>query len=126
MNEEALNFLNNKNIELSEEYRSIFTQISVCTQKIKEVIATIDINEGKPTLVKSSQLSEHHSDNNLTHAYRFISPLPKIVIVDLDAALGKANNNRTSIKELRRNVCNNVYGVGGGIRSLEALNFYLN
>jgi phosphoribosylformimino-5-aminoimidazole carboxamide ribonucleotide (ProFAR) isomerase len=27
---------------------------------------------------------------------------------------------------LRRNGASNVYGVGGGIRSLETLNFYLN
>lgn len=55
-----------------------------------------------------------------------MSVLPKIVLVDLDAAIGKDNNNRESIKHLKRKGLNNIAAVGGGIRSLEALNFYLN
>jgi phosphoribosylformimino-5-aminoimidazole carboxamide ribonucleotide (ProFAR) isomerase len=52
--------------------------------------------------------------------------IPKVVLVDLDAAIGKDSNNREAIKHLRRRGLNNIFGVGGGIRSLEALNYYLN
>jgi len=48
------------------------------------------------------------------------------VLVDLDAAIGKNSNNREQIKQLKRKALNNIVAVGGGIRSLEALNYYLN
>jgi len=48
------------------------------------------------------------------------------VLVDLDAAMGKDINNRLALKKLKRKSLGNIYGVGGGIRDLETLNFYLN
>jgi len=57
LNEEANNLLKNQNITLTSEYKSIFKELSSCTQKRKEIIGTIDISDSKPTLVKSSLLS---------------------------------------------------------------------
>ena len=71
-------------------------------------------------------MTEFHSEGNIERAYDYISVLPKIVCVDLDAAFGKEINNRESIKLLKRKGLSNIYGVGGGIRSLDILNFYLN
>jgi phosphoribosylformimino-5-aminoimidazole carboxamide ribonucleotide (ProFAR) isomerase len=49
------------------------------------------------------------------------------VLVDIDAAIGKNdNNNRKDIKSLIDKDRNKVLAVGGGIRTEEALNFYLN
>ena len=121
-----MRFLDNPDNNLSEEYRYYFKQIARKTQSLKEVIATIDISEAKPTLVKSSELTENHSGNDLSLAYEHISVLPKVVLVDLDAATGKNTNNREPIKQLTRKGVNSIYGVGGGIRSLESLNYYLN
>lgn len=56
---------------------------------MKEVISTIDINDGKPSLVKSSIVSEHHSGDSLTNAFNYLKVMPKVVLVDLDAAMGK-------------------------------------
>jgi hypothetical protein len=92
--EEASNILSNPAINTSEQYRILLNSLIKRTSKRKEAIATIDISEGKPTLVKSSLLSERHSDNNLSKAYSYISLLPTVVLVDLDAALGRETNNR--------------------------------
>ncbi len=64
-------------------------ELSSKTQKVKEVISTIDINDGKPSLVKSSIVSEHHSGDSLTNAFNYLKVMPKVVLVDLDAAMGK-------------------------------------
>jgi|LakMenEpi03Aug12_release.lakeMendotaPanAssembly.Ray.scaffolds.fasta_scaffold798935_1 hypothetical protein len=39
---------------MPKEYISALKNISHCTQKKKELIATIDISDGRPMLVKSS------------------------------------------------------------------------
>jgi phosphoribosylformimino-5-aminoimidazole carboxamide ribonucleotide (ProFAR) isomerase len=40
--------------------------------------------------------------------------------------MDKPINNRGSIKKIASKPNSNVYGVGGGIRSIEILNYYLN
>ena len=125
-NEEALRLNNDATLNISQEYRGYFRDIARKTHPRREVIATIDISQGKPTLVKSSVLTEHHSGDDLETAYSYISVIPKVVLVDLDSAIGKGGNNREAIKRLKRRGNSNVYGVGGGIRSFEVLNYYLN
>ena len=54
--------MNSPEFYLTADYQNYFKEISRSTQQVKEVIATIDISGGKPTLVKSSKISEHHSN----------------------------------------------------------------
>lgn len=42
---------------MSSDYTSALRELSFCTQRERDVIATIDISDGKPMLVKSSELS---------------------------------------------------------------------
>jgi hypothetical protein len=39
--------------------------------------------------VRSSILSEHHSGDSLAVAFNYLKVMPKVVLVDLDAAMGK-------------------------------------
>lgn len=50
--------------------------------------------------------------------------MPQVVVVDIDGALGEEKNNSKVITELSRMKPNNIYAVGGGIRSVGAAEHY--
>lgn len=57
LSESAQSLLNDKNITWTKQYKNILLKLASKTQIVKEVISTIDISDGKPSLVKSSILS---------------------------------------------------------------------
>ena len=80
--------LKDQRLNISSTYKKILKRISKIKGS-KEVICTIDVSQSKPTLVKSSKVVEYHSDGNLENAFDFLTVMPKVILVDLDAAIAK-------------------------------------
>jgi phosphoribosyl-ATP pyrophosphohydrolase/phosphoribosyl-AMP cyclohydrolase len=83
------------------------------------------LSESQPILVKSSKITEIHSEGSVDKAFDRISLLGEVVLVDIDAALGRGDNRRV-IKAMVDRERGRVKAVGGGIRTKEDLDYYLN
>ncbi|CAF3091825.1 unnamed protein product [Rotaria sp. Silwood2] len=82
----------------------------------RSVLVTMDMFNGQPVLVKSSQVCEVHSDGEYGQAMEKLSIFPDILIVDLNGAFGETDTkNRQIIKKLAQK--HHIY-MGGGLRSL--------
>ncbi|CAF3438872.1 unnamed protein product [Rotaria socialis] len=82
----------------------------------RRVLVTMDMYNGQPVLVKSSQVCEIHSDGNYWQAIKSIGIFPDILIVDLNGAFGETDTkNREIIKKLALKY---PVHTGGGLRSL--------
>lgn len=62
---EAEAILQQKDIQLSREYRNIYRELVRPYKNKRRFIATIDMFEGKPALVKSSQVFDTHSNGKV-------------------------------------------------------------
>ncbi len=91
----------------------------------KRLIPTIDLSDSHPILVKSSKITEIHSEGSVDKAFERISLLGNVVLVDIDAALGKGDNKKV-IKAMVDKDRARVKAVGGGIRTKQDLEYYLN
>eukprot|EP00826_Nyctotherus_ovalis_P052046 TRINITY_DN6554_c0_g1_i13.p1 TRINITY_DN6554_c0_g1~~TRINITY_DN6554_c0_g1_i13.p1 ORF type:complete len:1230 (-),score=383.40 TRINITY_DN6554_c0_g1_i13:120-3809(-) len=112
---EVNRILNDKRLRLTPMYNEIYQKIRYQNPK-RAVILTLDLYDGKPSLVKSGVVSEVHSDGNVIKAFEAISFYPDILVVDLNGAYGDKKNNREIIKKLAKR--RYIYS-GGGIRSIE-------
>ena len=89
----------------------------------RRVLVTIDLFNGQPVLVKSSQIYETHSHGNYQEAIDRISFFSDILIVDLNRAFNPEDKtNERIINELARNY---YVHTGGGLRSIEDVNHKL-
>ncbi|CAH6420029.1 Phosphoribosyl-ATP pyrophosphohydrolase [uncultured virus] len=107
------------NIQPDAEYQALYR--SILPEKIKRVMVTCDVYNGKPSLVKSGKVVEHHSNGRIEDAMEFLSIFPDMLIVDLNGAMEesvdeKKSNNRQIIKEIATKYYTHC---GGGLRALE-------
>ncbi|CAF1482447.1 unnamed protein product [Rotaria sordida] len=81
----------------------------------RSILVTMDMFNGQPVLVKSSEVCETHSNGDYWQAMEKLSIFPDILIVDLNGAFGEIDTkNRQIIKKLAQKY--HVY-TGGGLRS---------
>jgi len=100
-------------IEPDAEYNKIYQELLPITSK--RVMVTCDLYNGKPTLVKSGKVMEHHSNEDINKALEFISVFPDILVVDLNGAMGEGNNR----KLIKENATKYYTHCGGGLRTIE-------
>lgn len=93
-------------------YRSL-----IAKKTNRRIIATIDLYDGHPSLVKSGKVFETHSNGDFQKALKYISIFPDFLVVDLNKAMNQDTNvNRDLICQYAPYY---YYHSGGGIRSLE-------
>jgi len=112
---EVNRILNDSRLKLTPLYNEIYQRIRYQNKK-RTVILTLDLYDGKPSLVKSGVVNEVHSDGDVMKAFDTISFYPDILVVDLNGAFGDKKNNREIVKMLAKR--RYIYS-GGGIRSIE-------
>ena len=75
------------NVNPQNPYNLILSEF-VRGNRRRELIATIDLSDGNPSLVKSSVISEtHHQSTDIQECYEYLSVFDKVVMVNLDGAL---------------------------------------
>ncbi len=101
-------------LKITPTYNTIYQKFRYQHEQ-REVIFTMDLYDGKPSLVKSSHVCDVHSDGDVMKAFQKISICPNVLVVDLNGAFGDPTNNREVIKKLAKS--NYIY-TGGGLRTL--------
>ncbi|CAF3371628.1 unnamed protein product [Rotaria sp. Silwood2] len=112
--EEIEQLLENKKLRIPSSLQELWLNIRGKTPR--RILVTMDMFNGQPVLVKSSQVYETHNDGDYRQAIEKLSIFPDILIVDIDGAFGETNTkNRQIIKKLAQKY--HVF-TGGGLRSL--------
>ncbi|UJR20148.1 hypothetical protein I4U23_023280 [Adineta vaga] len=120
--EEIYRLLRDKNLTIPKHLQQLWLNIQGKTPR--RILVTMDMFNGQPVLVKSSQVCEIHSNGDYRHAIEKLSIFPDILIVDLDGAFGEIDTmNRQIIKQLAQKY---YVHTGGGLRSLTDLEEMLN
>jgi phosphoribosyl-AMP cyclohydrolase/uncharacterized protein related to proFAR isomerase len=113
--QEINQLLGNIDMQIPPSLREIWLHIR--GRSPRRILVTLDMYNGQPVLVKSSQVCEIHNDGNYQKAIERISIFSDILIVDLNGAFSEKNiKNRQIIKDLAQRY--HVY-TGGGLRSLD-------
>ncbi|CAF1968439.1 unnamed protein product [Rotaria magnacalcarata] len=112
--QEINQLLENNTLKIPLSSRELWLDVRGKNQR--RVLVTMDMYNGQPALVKSSQVCEIHSDGNYWQAIESIGIFPDILIVDLNGAFGETDTkNREIIKKLALKY---PVHTGGGLRSL--------
>ena len=115
--QEIQQLLTNQKLKIPRNLQDLWLNIQ--GKNPRRVLVTMDMFNGQPVLVKSSQVCETHSDGDYRQAMAKLSIFPDILVVDLNGAFGEIDTkNRQIIKELARK--HHVH-TGGGLRSLTDL-----
>ena len=83
----------------------------------RRVILTIDLHEGKPSLVRQGKVSATHSNGDPFEALKKIGLFPDILVVNLDGAFGQVDSPNGEL--IRRIARQRYIYAGGGFRTLE-------
>ena len=79
-------------------------------------IFTLDLYDGKPSLVNRGKVIEHHSDEDPYKAIQHICVAPDVLVVDLNGAMGINHDDSPNVSFIK-NVSTKYYvHVGGGLR----------
>ncbi|ATZ80961.1 bifunctional phosphoribosyl-AMP cyclohydrolase/phosphoribosyl-ATP pyrophosphatase protein [Bodo saltans virus] len=113
---EVKDMMNDQSVTIPNKYKSIYDKFCRHQSTDLRIIATMDLYNGKPVLVKSGKVYMSHSDGDYNKALEKISIFPDVLVVDLNGAFGDKNNNRDIVKEIA--MTNYIY-TGGGIRTIE-------
>ncbi|CAF3721946.1 unnamed protein product [Rotaria sp. Silwood1] len=107
---EIKKLLNNNKLKIPYHLKYLWSNIS--NQINRRILITMDLFNGKPVLVKSSQINQYHSNSDYIQAMNYISIFSDILIIDLNRVFDQTNK---IIKELE-----NKYYIhtGGGLRTL--------
>lgn len=112
-NDEIAKLLTNPILKIPTHLKGLWLEI--VGKRPREVLVTMDMFNGLPVLVKSSQVHEIHSDGNYCKAMEKLCIFPDILVVDLDGAFGDTETkNRQIITKLAPK--HHIY-TGGGLRS---------
>ncbi|CAF1468962.1 unnamed protein product [Rotaria sp. Silwood1] len=112
--EEIEKLLTNTQLKIPTNLQEVW--LTIRGKNPRSVLVTMDMFNGQPVLVKSSQVYEIHSDGEYWKAMEKLSIFTNMLIVDLNGAFGETDTkNRQIIKKLAQKY--HVY-VGGGLRSL--------
>lgn len=87
----------------------------------RRVLITLDVLDGKPTLVKSGTFWCHHSDASIQKAMERASLFPDVLVVNLDAAISQELEGKETVtRDIQRRLATEHFvHVGGGIRTPE-------
>jgi phosphoribosyl-AMP cyclohydrolase/phosphoribosyl-ATP pyrophosphohydrolase/uncharacterized protein related to proFAR isomerase len=106
--------LQNTKLKIPSNLQNLW--LNILGKNPRRILVTMDMYNGQPVLVKSSQVYQTHSDGDYQKAIEKINIFTDILIVDLDGAFGQTNTlNREIIKNLAQKY--HVF-TGGGLRSL--------
>jgi phosphoribosylformimino-5-aminoimidazole carboxamide ribonucleotide (ProFAR) isomerase len=117
---EAEIILNQKDINLTEEYRNIYRQLVRPEKRKRRFIATIDMHNGKPALVKSSEVFDSHSNGDVEEAFSKLTRyFDEVLMVDLNGSMKDSKEGSQANRDLIKK-CNSKYRVmaGGGIHTI--------
>ncbi len=115
--QEIEQLLENNQLKIPSQLKELW--LNIRGKQLRRVLVTMDLFNGQPVLVKSSQVCENHSDGDYRQAMDKLSVFSDILIVDLNGAFGEINTkNRQIIKELARKY---YVHTGGGLRAFHDL-----
>ena len=113
--QEIERLLGNEQLKIPSHLREIW--LNIRGRNPRHVLVTMDMYDGQPVLVKSSQVYDIHSNGDYRQAMDKLSIFSDILIVDLDGALGESNSkNREIIQNLARKY--HIF-TGGGLRTID-------
>ena len=120
--QEIQQLLMNKNLKIPYHLKELW--LNICNKNSRRILVTMDLFDGQPVLVKSSKVTETHSNGDYQQAIEKLSIFSDILIIDLNGAFGEKNHrNHQIIKELAEKY--HVH-TGGGLRSLNDLDNMFN
>ncbi|CAF1451747.1 unnamed protein product [Adineta ricciae] len=120
--EEIHRLLTDADLRIPKHLQDLWLNIQGKTSR--RVLVTMDMFNGQPVLVKSSQVCEIHSSGDYLKAMEKLAIFPDILVVDLNGAFGEIDTaNRRIIKQLALKY--HVH-TGGGLRTIEDLEEMLN
>lgn len=106
--------LTNTNLKIPLNLQELWLNIQ--GKLLRRVLVTLDMFNGEPVLVQSSNVCETHSNHDVQQAIEKIGIFSDILLVDLDGAFGQSpSKNREIIKNLARKY--HIF-TGGGLRTI--------
>lgn len=113
--QEIQRILSNNQLKIPFNLRDLW--LNIYGKNTRRILVTMDMFNGQPVLVKSSQVCEIHNHGDYQKAIEKLSIFSDILVVDLDGAFGeKQTKNREIIKNLAQKY--HIF-TGGGLRTLE-------